>query len=166
MKAYMKLLTIGVLMAFVVGTCGCTAPSSANNAGPITTNATAQVKTAQVKTIKTPTASSVPSAPVPAYVRAPAPEATPVTGSFDQKTYLMANGTVITATVSNSPANVGIGLSPNNSPLPMHSLGGGRYTFTLEGVIRLRGTGPGHGVITLWDNSKQINTATTTWANP
>jgi hypothetical protein len=161
MKLFEKLLTIGVLMAFVVGMCGCTAPSSANNAGPITTNATALGKTAQVKTIKTPTAE------VHTYVPTPTPKATPVTGSFDQKTYLMANGTVITATVSNGASNpsVGIGFSPNSSPLPMQPIGNGRYSFTLEGVIILHKSS-GHGVMTLWVNGEQVNTAATTWANP
>jgi hypothetical protein len=90
-----------------------------------------------------------------------------VTGHFGQSTYVVANGTVVTAYVSNWQSNpsVDIGLSTNHNPVPMQSVGNGEYTYTFEGVIFVV-HGSGSGGITLWDNGVQVATAATTWTNP
>jgi hypothetical protein len=100
----------------------------------------------------------------------PLPTATPIptaTGSFGQSSYNVANGTVITATVSNwqSNPNVQLGLSTNYAPVPMQSMGNGVYSYTLENVIILA-HGSGSGGISLYDNGIVVAHATTTWTNP
>jgi hypothetical protein len=77
----------------------------------------------------------------------------------------VANGTVVTATVSNwaSNPNVELGLSANYPPVPMQSTGNGVYSYTFEGVILAHGSGSGG--ISLYDNGKIVAYATTTWSN-
>jgi hypothetical protein len=106
--------------------------------------------------------------PTPSLTPSPTPTTNPttVTGSFDQSSYVFANGTVITAHVSNWQSNpsVVIGTTAHVQTEPMQSLGNGQYTLTWEGVIMLV-YGSGHGGITLVDNGKVIASATTTWTN-
>jgi hypothetical protein len=99
----------------------------------------------------------------------PTPTPQPVTGYFGQSNYVIANGTVVTAYVSNWQSNpsVAMGSPAHGSSVPMQPIGNGWYTLTLEGVIILNVPNPGgHGVMSLVDNGKQIATATTTWEFP
>jgi predicted small secreted protein len=91
----------------------------------------------------------------------------PVTGSFGQSSYVVANGTVVTATVSNWQSNpdVEIGNTAHAQTVPMQSIGNGEYTYTFEGVIFYT-YGSGTGGITLVDNGAVVASATTTWSNP
>ena len=151
------------------------AASSASQAGSTTAKATASVSasaSARPSVTPSPTPSSTPSvtpSPTPSSTPSPTPSPQPVTGSFDQSTYVVANGTVVTATVSNWQSNpsVAIGSPAHGSTIPMQSLGNGRYTLTLEGVIILRvPSSSGTGIMTLVDNGKQVATAATIWRNP
>jgi outer membrane murein-binding lipoprotein Lpp len=140
------------------------AASSASQAASTTANITASASaSASARPTPTPTAT-----PTPTPTATPTPTPTPpVTGSFGQSTYVVANGTVITATVSNWKSNpdVGLGLSTNHAPLPMQPIGNGVYSFTLEDVVIIV-HGTGSGGISLWDNGVIVAYANTTWTNP
>lgn len=76
----MKLLTIGVLVAAVVGMCGCTAPTSSNvpSLTNVTHNTTAIAKVNKTVKTVTPTATPIAATPTPAYVATPTPANVPV----------------------------------------------------------------------------------------
>jgi hypothetical protein len=176
MKNAMKFLTLCVLAGVVVAMCGCTSPS--NNAVPTvtstvhtnnTTKAAVKTTKAVVKPATKTTVKPTPAmaTPVPYTPTTPTTPNAPVTGSFGQSSYVFANGTVVTATVSNWQSNptVAIGSTAHAQTIPMQSLGNGKYTYTFEGVI-FTVHGSGSGGMTLVDNGVTLASATTTWSNP
>jgi len=187
MKRYIKTpLKYALPLLFIsslalVSISGCTSSTSSTpntqidntttSVATATTTATAPTVTAQPTVTPTaqptvaPTAQPT-TAPTPTAIPTATPTPAPVTGSFGQSTYVLANGTVVTATVSNWQSNpsVGIGDAHGNF-IPMQPIGNGVYTYTFEDVvIYLHGSGTGG--LQLIDNSKMIATATTTWTNP
>ena len=166
----LKPITAIVVLSLVVASLlvsGCTsstnsnqAANSASSVATKTANATTKAASAFVK----PSSSASVISPTPTPSATPTP---PVTGSFGQSTYVVANGTVITATVSNWRSNpdVALGLSTNHAPVPMQPIGNGVYSYTLEGVVIIV-HGTGSGGISLWDNGVIVAYANTTWTNP
>ena len=164
----MAAIVVLLLLSASLLVSGCTsstnsnqAASSASQAASTTAKATASAS-ASASATPTPKLSVTPS-PTPS----PQPTPQPVTGSFGQSTYIVANGTVITATVSNWRSNpdVALGLSTNHAPVPMQPIGNGVYSYTLEGVVILV-HGTGRGGISLYDNGVIVAYANTTWTNP
>ena len=167
MKRYIKTpLKYALPLLFIcslalVSISGCTSQIPAPNNQLNTTTSVS----ASASATPTPTPSATPSA-TPSPTPSAQPSTQPVTGSFGQSSYIVANGTVITATVSNWASNpdVALGLSANYPPVPMQPTGNGGYSYTLEGVVLPHGSGTGG--ISLYDNGKIVAYATTTWTNP
>jgi hypothetical protein len=170
------IILVAVMLIGVIAAAGCTTKTEnnqivLNSTNTTNTSTTTQTTTAVKATLK-PSATSTPIYPtyIPLSTPTPTPSVTPtppVTGSFGQSTYVVANGTVITATVSNWRSNpdVALGLSTNHAPVPMQPIGNGVYSYTLEGVVIIV-HGTGSGGISLWDNGVIVAYANTTWTNP
>ena len=121
LKYALPLLFIGSLA--LVSISGCTSQIPAPNNQLNTTASVSASASAALTPTPSVTPSPTPSA-TPAATTSPAPSNTPsatpsaqpstqpVTGSFGQSSYVMANGTVITATVSNWQSNPDVGLGP------------------------------------------------------
>jgi hypothetical protein len=161
LKYALPLLFIGSLA--LVSISGCTSSTSSNQAAGNTSQAAST--TANITTSASASASATPTA-TPSPTPSSQPTTKPVTGSFGQSSYIVANATVITATVSNWASNPTIGIGTANGGYEqMQPTGNGGYSYTMWGVV-IYAHGSGTGGISLVDNGKIVAYATTIWSNP
>jgi hypothetical protein len=174
MKRYIKMplkyalpfLFIGSLALVSISGCTSQIPAPNNQLNTSTSvSASASATATPIPSVSpSPTPSATPS-PTPSVTPSPTPSPQPVTGSFGQSSYVVANGTVVTATVSNWQSNpdVALGTTAHAQTIPMTAIGSGQYSYTMEGVILPYGSGSGG--IALYDNGKLVAQAATTWSN-